>query len=31
MAPQHYDVLAGLLHRRRFDRMMSRRAGAAPL
>ncbi|MEO6874259.1 MAG: hypothetical protein ABI222_05510, partial [Opitutaceae bacterium] len=24
MVPQHYDVLDGLLHRRRFDRMMVR-------
>ena len=30
MVPQHYDVLDGLLHRRRFDRLMSRRAGTAP-
>jgi glyoxylase-like metal-dependent hydrolase (beta-lactamase superfamily II) len=26
MVPQHYDVLDGALHRRRFDRMMARRA-----
>ncbi len=26
MVPQHYDILDGELHRRRFDRMMERRA-----
>ena len=26
MVPQHYDVLDGLLHRRRFDRMLARMA-----
>jgi hypothetical protein len=26
MVPQHYDFLDGLLHRRRFDAMMERRA-----
>ena len=26
MVPQHYDVLDGALHRRRFDRMLARRA-----
>ncbi|HMK78487.1 MAG TPA: MBL fold metallo-hydrolase [Xanthobacteraceae bacterium] len=26
MVPQHYDVLDGALHRRRFDRLMERRA-----
>jgi glyoxylase-like metal-dependent hydrolase (beta-lactamase superfamily II) len=27
MVPQHYDVLDGLLHRRRFDRLLQRIAG----
>lgn len=27
MVPQHYDVLDGVLHRQRFDRMMARRDG----
>jgi len=26
MVPQHYDILDGALHRRRFDRMLARRA-----
>ena len=29
MVPQHYDVLDGALHRRRFDRLMARRARLA--
>jgi glyoxylase-like metal-dependent hydrolase (beta-lactamase superfamily II) len=28
MVPQHYDVLDGALHRRRFDRLMAKRARA---
>ena len=28
MVPQHYDVLDGVLHRRRFDQLIAKRAAA---
>jgi hypothetical protein len=28
MVPQHYDVLDGALHRRRFDRLLAKRLRA---
>jgi hypothetical protein len=28
MVPQHCDVLDGVLHRRRFDRLIAKRAAA---
>jgi len=28
MVPQHYDVLDGALHRRRFDRLIAKLAAA---
>ena len=31
MVPQHYDVLDGALHRRRFDRLLAKRLRAKPI